>query len=197
MAHTFTNLLTHVVFSTFARAPLLADACRPDMHAYIGGILRQLKALPIAIGGTADHVHFLTRLPADLPLADCMRVVKANSSRWAKERWPELRAFAWQGRYGAFSVSESNRGAVIRYIQDQACHHQRISFQDEFLTLLKRHGVDLDERYMALNLTPAMRACNEFRRILPQAHAWGYRLMPAARAALFPAYSFPEPERPL
>ncbi|HEX8713241.1 MAG TPA: IS200/IS605 family transposase [Terracidiphilus sp.] len=148
MAHTFTSLLAHVVFSTSGRAPFLADACRSDVHAYIGGILRELKAIPIAIGGTEDHVHFLTRLPADLALANCMRVVKANSSRWVKERWPERRAFAWQGGYGAFSVSESNRTAVIRYIQDQARHHRRISFQDEFLVLLKRHGVDFDYRYM-------------------------------------------------
>jgi putative transposase len=89
MAHTFTNLLTHVVFSTHERTPFLNDAIRSDMHAYLGGILRELRATGIAIGGTADHVHILTRLPSDLALADCVRVLKANSSRWVKERWPE------------------------------------------------------------------------------------------------------------
>jgi putative transposase len=148
MAHTFTNLLTQVVFSTSDRAPYLADGIRSDVHAYIGGILRELKATPIVVGGTSDHVHLLIRVPADMTLADCMRVVKANSSRWLKQRWPERRAFAWQGGYGPFSVSESNRGAVIRYIEDQVQHHRRISFQDEFLVLLKRHGVDFDERYL-------------------------------------------------
>ena len=148
MAHTLTNLLTHVVFSTSGRAPLLADAMRPGVHAYIGGILREMHAVPIAIGGTVDHVHLLTRLPADLSVADCLRVVKANSSRWVKEQWPERRLFAWQGGYGAFSVSESSRGEVIRYIQDQALHHQRISYQDEFLALLKKHDLEFDERYL-------------------------------------------------
>ena len=117
MAHTFTNLLSHVVFSTCGRAPFLVDGIRSDVHAYIGGIMRELKATPIVIGGTSDHVHLLTRVPADMTVADCMRVVKANSSRWLKQRWPERRTFAWQGGYGAFSVSESNRGAVIRYIR--------------------------------------------------------------------------------
>jgi len=148
MAHTFTNLLSHVVFSTCGRAPFLVDGIRSDVHAYIGGIMRELKATPIVIGGTSDHVHLLTRVPADMTVADCMRVVKANSSRWLKQRWPERRTFAWQGGYGAFSVSESNRGAVIRYIEDQVQHHRRISFQDEYLALLKRHGVDFDERYI-------------------------------------------------
>lgn len=148
MAHTFTSLLTHAIFSTSERRPFLSDVMRPDAHAYIGGILRQLRAAPIAIGGTSNHVHLLMRLPADLSVADCLRVVKTNSSRWIKERWPERRSFSWQGGYGAFTVSESNRGAVIQYIQGQEQHHQRISYQEEFLALLKKHGVEFDERYV-------------------------------------------------
>jgi len=148
MAHTYTSLLIHVIFSTSGRTPLLTDAIRLDVHAYLGGILRELDAIPIAIGGTADHVHLLTRLPANLDLADCLRIAKTNSSRWVKERWPQQRKFAWQGGYGAFSVSESRRAAVIRYIRDQAQHHRRISFQDEFLALLKNHRVEFDERYV-------------------------------------------------
>jgi len=146
MAHTYTSILVHAVFSTSSRAPLLTNDMRPEMHAYLGGILRELKAVPIVIGGTADHVHLLLRLPADLAVADCLRVVKTNSSRWAKERWQ--RPFAWQGGYGAFSVSESRRDTVIRYIQNQEEHHRRISFQEEFLKLLRSHAVEFDERYI-------------------------------------------------
>ena len=148
MAHTVTNLLTHTVFSTRGRAPLIADIIRDDLHAYLGGILRELRAVPIAIGGTTDHVHVLARLPADLAVADCLRILKTNSSRWVKEKCPERRSFSWQGGYGAFSVSESSRSKVIRYIQEQARHHRRISFQDEFLALLQKHGVEFDERYL-------------------------------------------------
>jgi len=148
MAHTFTNLLTHVVFSTRDRSPFLSDALRPGVHAYLGGILRELRASPIAIGGTSDHVHLLIRLPAELAVADCMRVVKTNSSRWIKEKWPQRRSFAWQGGYAAFSVSESSRQSVIRYIREQARHHQRLSFRDEFLAMLRKHGVEFDQRYV-------------------------------------------------
>ncbi|MGC1461180.1 MAG: IS200/IS605 family transposase [Terracidiphilus sp.] len=148
MAHTFTNVLIHAVFSTAGRAPLLTDATRPEMQSYLGGILKELHAVPVAIGGTADHVHLLALLPANLAVADCMRLVKTNSSRWAKERLPRRPLFAWQGGYGAFSVSQSRRAVVVRYIQDQAKHHRRISFQDEFLALLRNHGVEFDERYV-------------------------------------------------
>jgi hypothetical protein len=75
-----------------------------------------------------------------------LRVLKTNSSRWAKEQG--RRSFAWQRGYGAFTVSESRRAAVIRYIQDQEKHHRRISFQEEFLKLLANHGVEFDERYI-------------------------------------------------
>jgi putative transposase len=148
MAHTFTDLLIHAVFSTSERRPFLSGAIRSDVHAYVGGILRELDALPLAIGGTADHVHLLTRLPAQLAVADCLRVVKTNSSRWAKERWPELHFFAWQSGYAAFSVSESSRQTVIRYLRNQERHHQRFSYENEFLALLQRHGVAFDQRFM-------------------------------------------------
>jgi REP element-mobilizing transposase RayT len=148
VAHTYTDLLTHAVFSTSERAPFLSGAIRAEVHAYIGGILRALHAKPIAIGGTSDHLHILAGLPADLAVADCMRVVKTNSSRWLKEKWPDRRIFAWQQGYGAFSVSESNRAAVVHYIQDQARHHQRISFHDEFIAMLKKHSVEFDEKYL-------------------------------------------------
>jgi REP element-mobilizing transposase RayT len=148
MAHTFTDLVTHAVFSTSERAPFLSDAIRPDVHAYIGGILRELCATPIAIGGTSDHIHLLFRLPADKSVADCLRIVKTNSSRWIKEKWSDQRTFAWQRGYGAFSVSRSNRVAVIRYVQDQARHHMRLSFRDEFVALLNKHGVEFEEEYL-------------------------------------------------
>ncbi len=148
MAHTFTNLLAHIVFSTRNRKPLLNDFIRSDVHAYLGGILRELRATALAIGGTADHVHLLVRFPTDRTVADALCILKANSSRWVKERWPELQLFAWQSGYGAFSVSESNRGAVMRYIANQERHHRKSSFQDEFLALLRKHGAEFDERYI-------------------------------------------------
>jgi putative transposase len=148
MAHTFTDLLVHAVFSTSERRPFLTDAIRTNLHAYIGGILRELGAKPIAIGGTADHVHLLMSIAKNLAVADCMRVVKTNSSRWIKNRWPQRRTFAWQQGYGAFTVSESNRATVIHYIQNQEHHHQRMSFRDEFLAHLKNHSIEFDEQYL-------------------------------------------------
>jgi putative transposase len=148
MAHTFTRLLTHVVFSTADRAPLLVEVIRPDVHAYLGGIVREWGGTAVAIGGTADHVHMLLQLGADQNVADCLRVAKTNSSRWLHEKWPERRSFAWQRGYGAFTVSASNADTVLRYIAGQEEHHRKISYEDEFLSLLRKHGVSFDPKHI-------------------------------------------------
>lgn len=148
MAHTFTNLLTHVVFSTKAREPLIDRELKDRLFPYIGGIVRELGGKVLAIGGASDHVHILLLLPAGASTEGALRVIKANSSRWIHEQWPQRSLFAWQRGYGAFSVSRSQVPAVARYVAKQETHHRRLSFEQEFLLLLKRHGVDFEPRYL-------------------------------------------------
>jgi putative transposase len=85
MPHTFTNLLTHVIFSTKERAPLIKAELRPQLHAYLGGIVRETQGTAHTVNGTADHVHLLMSLPPVLAFSDAMRVLKTNSSRWVNE----------------------------------------------------------------------------------------------------------------
>ena len=133
MPHTFTNLLVHFIFSTKDRRPYLDADIRPRVFAYMGGVFRELGAAPLLINGPDDHVHALASMPASVSVAEAMRVVKTNSSRWVHEQWTDRRGFAWQSGYGAFSVSQSNRVEVERYIANQEEHHRHLSFQDEFL----------------------------------------------------------------
>ena len=148
MAHTFTNLLTHAIFSTKDRAPSLNVELTEQLFPYMIGILRELKAKTLAINGVEDHVHLLFALPPSLSVADTMRVLKTNSSRWVHETWATRRAFGWQTGYGAFSVSQSNIVSVIVYIRGQEEHHRRATFQEEFIVFLKKHGIEYDERYI-------------------------------------------------
>jgi REP element-mobilizing transposase RayT len=148
MAHTFTHLRYHVVFSTKNRSPFLDVELRDRLFPYLGGIVRELGGTALTIGGMPDHCHLLLSLPPALALADVVRVVKTNASRWVHESWPERCAFAWQTGYGAFSVSRSNEAAVARYIANQEEHHRRLSFQEEFIALLQKHGISYDPRYL-------------------------------------------------
>jgi len=148
MSHSYACLMTHAVFSTKDRVPLVVNECRERLYPYLGGIAREIDAKALIIGGTADHVHLLLSLPPTLCVADALRDLKANSSRWVHETWPDRRDFAWQTGYGAFSVSESQRDAVARYIESQVEHHKRRTFQEEFIALLKKHRIPYDERYI-------------------------------------------------
>src|SRR5258708_1085360 len=103
------------------------------------GICKKTGLIPVAINGMADQSHLLFHLPPTVPLAKAISSLKANSSRWVNEKKIK---FAWQEGYGAFSVSASNVAVVAKYICNQQEHHKKISFEDEFLALLKKHGIE-------------------------------------------------------
>lgn len=146
MSHTYTNLLTHFVFSTKDRLELMTDEMKPELYPYLGGLTKELKGKPLAINGMSEHIHMLISLPPTVSISDAMQFIKANSSKWVSERFGK--PFAWQIGYGAFSVSRSNVDAVVKYIQNQEEHHQKYDFKEEFLKLLRSHEVDFDEKYL-------------------------------------------------
>ena len=144
MPHTFAALYVHVVFSTRDRVADLSPELAGRLFPYMGGILKDLKVGPLIINGLGDHVHMLLSVPVTVSMADVLRVVKTNSSRWVHEQFPEHRRFGWQAGYGAFTVSGSRVEDVRKYIASQQEHHRKISFQEEFVSLLKKHGLEYD-----------------------------------------------------
>ena len=114
----------------------------------MGGIIREMHGIALIVNGTTDHVHLLARIPPICSVAEIARVLKANSSRWAHEKWPHHTEFAWQAGYGAFSVSESSAPTVMEYIAKQEEHHRRRSFQEEHLEFLRKNGITFEEKYL-------------------------------------------------
>ena len=102
----------------------------------------------LQIGGCDDHIHALVMAPATMAVSQIAQYLKGDSSKWIHDEFPTLQEFAWQEGYGAFTVSKSNLESVAAYIQKQRAHHQHRSFQEEYLELLKKHGVEYDERYV-------------------------------------------------
>ncbi len=145
MSHTFTKNHQHIIFSTAERRKLIDKEFQPKLWAYMGGICRNHKMFVRTIGGIEDHIHMLIELPPTIAVAEAVRTIKSNSSKWVNELG---RSFAWQKGYGAFSVSASNITAVERYIRNQERHHRKMTFEDEFLGFLKKHGIDFDPKYV-------------------------------------------------
>jgi putative transposase len=146
MSHTYVSGLVHCVFSTKKRRNAIAPEKLSDLWSYLGGIARKNGFKAIAIGGTANHVHILLSLPAAIPLAKVMQLLKGGSSKWMNESGDGN--FAWQEGYGAFTVGISQQAATAAYINSQEEHHRKRSFEDEFLAFLKKHGIDYDPKYV-------------------------------------------------
>ena len=148
MANTYTSLHYHVVFSTKNRVAHIKPEIEQRVRAYIGGIARKHKMTALQVGGVDDHIHALVMAPPTLSPSQIAQYLKGDASKWIHESFPELRNFAWQEGYGAFTVSKSNLESVVSYIQKQREHHQKQTFQEEYLELLRKHGIEYDERYL-------------------------------------------------
>ena len=144
----FVRIVHHIVFSTKNRKPWLDEEIQASMFAYMGGIVRERKGTLMEAGGMADHVHLLVAMHQTTSVADLVRDIKSGSSRWMHLRNEHHHGFAWQTKYGAFSVSLSMEETVQAYIRNQIEHHRKRTFQDEFRGMLDRHGFSYDERYM-------------------------------------------------
>jgi putative transposase len=138
----------HCVFSTKARRPLITPTLQQRLWPFLGGIARQNKMKAIEIGGVADHVHILLSMPATVSISKALQLIKGGSSKWVHDTFPEHRLFAWQEEYGSFGVSVSLLDKTVQYIKDQEAHHSKMTFQEEFLALLRKHRIEYDERYL-------------------------------------------------
>jgi putative transposase len=148
MPHSYSLQLIHCVFSTKERRPLITPALQERLIPYIGGIARTNKLILIAAGGIEDHIHLLIALPKTMSIAKAMQLIKGGSSKWIHDTFPEHRLFEWQEGYGAFSVSAANKDRVVGYINNQREHHKGFDFRAEFISFLKAHDIEYDDRYI-------------------------------------------------
>jgi REP element-mobilizing transposase RayT len=149
MPQSLARVWVHLVFSTKDRRAYLQNAdLRDEMCRMLGYHAKQAACPPACVGGWNDHVHVLCGLSRTVTIADLVETLKCETSKWAKDRAPDLRTFHWQNGYGAFSVSQSLVGRVVAYLDRQAEHHRRVTFQDEFRAICAKHEIEIDERYV-------------------------------------------------
>ena len=141
MSHAFVKNHIHLIFGTKGRLPTIAKTVQPELWSYMAGICGNQGMAAIAINGMEDHTHVLFHLPQSISLAKAVQLLKANSSKWMNEHG---RRFAWQEGYSAFSVSISNTAIVAKYIRNQEQHHRKMTFEEEYRALLRKHGIVVD-----------------------------------------------------
>jgi len=148
MANTFTSLHYHVIFSTKNREPWIRPEIESRVWAYLGGIARENDVKAHLIGGIENHVHLLLGIPPALAVSKAVQLIKGGSSAWVKETFGGTAGFGWQDGYGAFTVSKSLVPEVERYIRDQRVHHGKKTFEEEYRTMLDRHEIQYEERFL-------------------------------------------------
>ena len=148
MPQSLSHVIVHLVFSTKDRFPCIDAKVRPALHAYLAEVTRNAGCACFRVGGVADHVHLAVGLSRTIAIADLVNEVKTSSSMWMKTKPAEVRGFAWQRGYGAFSVGPDDLDSVVAYIDRQEEHHRMRTFQEEYLAFLAKYAVEFDERYV-------------------------------------------------
>jgi len=148
MPQSFAKLYSHLIFSTKGRAALMDDEIRPQIHAYLATILRDMESSYVVVGGVPDHVHALFSMSKKHAPVEIVERVKRESSKFVKSLATRYQRFYWQRGYALFSVSPTHLADAERYVRSQEEHHRRKTFQEEFRGFLRRYGVEFDERYV-------------------------------------------------
>ena len=145
---TYSNLVNHAVFSTKGRMPLINEIIEDELYRYITGIIQGEGVQLFKIGGTQNHIHIAMKLKPRHYIPDLMKRIKANSSKWVNDQHKIEGRFSWQVGYGIFSISESQLAHVVSYVENQKSHHCRQTFEEEFVLLLEKHGIEYDPQYL-------------------------------------------------
>jgi putative transposase len=148
MPQSLSKILLHLVFSTKNREPWIAEPVRAKLHAYLAGACRALGSEAYRVGGTDNHVHVGCALPRTVTVSTLLEEIKKSSSQWMKQQDGVAEGFCWQAGYAAFSLGQSQLPALLRYIDNQQEHHRVRTFDQELIEILKRYGVDYDDRYL-------------------------------------------------
>ncbi|MCK9163316.1 MAG: IS200/IS605 family transposase [Bacteroidales bacterium] len=148
MANTYTQLYIHLVFAVKGRENFILEDKREELEKYICGIVSNNNSKPLAIFCNPDHTHILIGLNPSISISDLTKIIKSNSSKWINENKWVSGKFSWQEGFGAFTHSKSQIDLVAKYILNQAEHHKKKTFREEYIKFLEECGIEYDERYL-------------------------------------------------
>lgn len=148
MPQSLAKLYIHIIFHIKSTSVTIRKKKAHELYAYIGSIIKSADSVPIIINGMENHIHILCTLSKNISLAKLIEKIKSLSSKWIKGKDYYYHHFAWQGGYGAFSVSSSLHDKTIQYILKQEEHHRRMTFKEEYLLFLKEYNIQYNENYL-------------------------------------------------
>jgi putative transposase len=148
MANTYTQIHVQIIFAVKYREALINPAWKNELYRFMTGIVQSNGHKLLSINGVADHVHILIGLRPTQGLSELVQQIKRSSAMWINDKKIVRGRFAWQEGFGAFSYAMDALASVIRYIENQEIHHQKRSFREEYIQILKESRIEFDERYL-------------------------------------------------
>ncbi|MEL6718113.1 MAG: IS200/IS605 family transposase [Bacteroidota bacterium] len=148
MANTYTQCYFHIVFAVKHRQALIKKSWKGDLEKYITGIVQNYNHKMLAIGTVTDHIHIFFGYDLNQKIPDLVGEIKTSSNKWIKDNRLSPFKFDWQRGYGAFTHTHSQIDTVVRYVLNQESHHQKKSFREEYLEMLRRNEVSYKEEYL-------------------------------------------------
>ncbi len=145
---TYTQILYQIVFSTRNREKTMIESGQEKIYKYIWGILKKKNCHLYRIGGTENHIHIVTHVHPTVAVAYLIKDIKLATSDYIKAEHIFPGFNGWQEGYGAFTYAISAKDNLIDYVKNQKKHHNKLTFKEEYIRLLKEHGVEFDEKYL-------------------------------------------------
>ncbi len=148
MANTYTQCYFHLVFAVKNREALIGKDWKDRLEMYITSIVQNNKHKLLAIGTMPDHIHIFIGYNVNQAIPDLVEEVKTASNAWIKSNKLSRFKFEWQKGYGAFTHARSQLDTVVRYVLNQENHHQKKSFREEYLDMLRQNDIVFKEEYL-------------------------------------------------
>lgn len=148
MPNTYSKMYCQAVFAVKYRKSIIQDSFKSELFSVIGNLINETGAKTLIINGHYDHVHCLFQFFPKHAVSEIMKNAKAKSSKWLNEAKYLDDRFEWQSAFGSFSYSEREIPKVYDYVKNQQIHHQKITFREEYILMLKAHKIDFLPDYL-------------------------------------------------
>ncbi|HAK76106.1 MAG TPA: IS200/IS605 family transposase [Runella sp.] len=147
MADVFSQIYLHIVFSPKRREALIHPSWEERLYKYITGVVQSRGNKMLAIGGMPDHIHLFIGLKPVENISDLVKEIKNQTNTFINTEHLCPHRFDWQNGYGVFSHSRSQLNTVCQYILNQKIHHQKKTFQAEFLKMCEDFGIEIGKKH--------------------------------------------------
>jgi REP element-mobilizing transposase RayT len=128
----FVRVWIHAVWGTKSRHPYLVNDIKQKVINHIKENAKQKEIFIDSVDGYHEHLHCLFGLNAEMSISKAMQLIKGESAFWINKQKITVGKFEWADEYFAVSISESQLDKVRAYINNQAEHHKKIAFMDEY-----------------------------------------------------------------